>query len=192
MKELIILGGANGSGKSTLAINLIHLTQFVFLNADELEKNLTESNEIRRQIQAGKLFFEKLETLLESNSNFIIESTLSGNYLVKVIKRAQQEGYKISLLYLFLKNTDLCIERIKIRVQKGGHHVPNDVVQRRYYKSLILFWEKYKNLTDDWILYYNTNAQIEPIAIGTFEQFIVLNEALFQLFQQQLSWKSEN
>ena len=40
MKEIIIIGGANGSGKTTFSKLLIEETGYIFLNADEIEKEL--------------------------------------------------------------------------------------------------------------------------------------------------------
>ena len=50
---------------------------------------------------------------------------------------------------------EICIERIKARVKKGGHFVPNEDVKRRFYRSVEKFDKIYKNLADTWILYYN-------------------------------------
>jgi predicted ABC-type ATPase len=84
MAELIIIGGANGSGKTTFSKQILAETNFEFLNADEIEKELASS-----KIQAGKEFFKRLDEFISANNNFIIESTLSGNYLTKVIDKVQ-------------------------------------------------------------------------------------------------------
>ena len=79
MKELIIIAGANGSGKTTFSVDILGRTDYTFLNADEIEKELAVS-----KLEAGKVFFKRLETLLIAEQSFVLESTLSGNYLVKI------------------------------------------------------------------------------------------------------------
>jgi predicted ABC-type ATPase len=186
MRELIILGGANGSGKTTLALELMEETHYSFLNADEIEKTLNELGLGASSIQAGKLFFEKLNELFAQEKSFIMESTLSGNYLKKIIQKARLQGYKISMVYVFLKNPETCIERIKIRVQKGGHFIPDEIVRRRFYRSLEHFWNTFKNLADEWVMYYNSNEVIEGVATGSKTEFLILNETFFQIFKSNL------
>lgn len=88
MKELIIIAGANGSGKTTFSRQILAEIDFEFLNADEIEKELGIS-----KLQAGKEFFNRLDKFIETETSFVLESTLSGNYLVKAIGKAKQQGY---------------------------------------------------------------------------------------------------
>ncbi|MBC8111841.1 MAG: zeta toxin family protein [Verrucomicrobia bacterium] len=183
MKELIIIGGANGSGKTTFAKELIKETSYYFLNADEIERNLEEPKSDVTQVKAGRLFFEKLEALLEKEQNFIVESTLSGKYLVKIIEKLKQENYKIRIVYVFLESPEICIERIKIRVIFGGHFIPDEIVKRRYYRSKENFWNVYKNMADEWQLFYNsfTESPVQ-VAIGNAGSYLVENESFMQEF----------
>ena len=182
MKELIIIGGANGSGKTTFSKQILLETGFEFLNADEIERELVIS-----KLQAGKEFFKRLDKFLETETSFILESTLSGNYLVKAIERAKIKGYLIRIIYVFLESPEDCIQRIKLRVKLGGHFVPNEDVIRRYYRSKANFWNIYKNLAEDWLIIYNS-ATKEPqkIAVGIGENFVVELENLFNDFLNNL------
>lgn len=81
MKELIIIAGANGSGKTTFSADILERTGYDFLNADEIERELAVS-----KLKAGKEFFRRLESLVSAEKSFVLESTLSGNYLINVIK----------------------------------------------------------------------------------------------------------
>jgi predicted ABC-type ATPase len=40
------------------------------------------------------------------------------------------------LIYVVLDSPERCIERIKLRVAKGGHAVADDDVRKRYWRSL--------------------------------------------------------
>jgi predicted ABC-type ATPase len=59
------------------------------------------------------------------------------------------------LIYTFVDTPDICIERIKDRVSKGGHFVPDEDVNRRFYRSIVNFINIYQKIVDAWILYYN-------------------------------------
>lgn len=57
----------------------------------------------------------------------------------------------------------LAKERVAIRVMNGGHNIPADVIERRYYKGLDNF-NKYIKLADNWYLYDNSETNYETIA----------------------------
>jgi len=164
MKTLYIIAGANGSGKTTFAKSFATFNDLCFINADEIAKELDANNITKHQFRAGKIFFERLKEQLALNKSFIIETTLSGNYLANYIKQAHSLGYKVSLIYLFLENYEINILRVKNRVLNGGHHIPKDDIIRRYYRSKNMFYNIYKDLVDDWSVYYNTNDIFEEIA----------------------------
>lgn len=184
------MAGANGSGKTTFAKQLIPETGYEFLNADEIEKSLTEADSSTK-LKAGRLFFKRLGELMEAGQPFILESTLSGKYLLKVIERAQKEEYVLKLFYVFLESPDMCIERIKNRVNLGGHFVPDADVRRRYYRSKQNFWSTYKNLAEEWIVFHNpTPGTNSPVVAGFHNKYLIEDESLFLQFVNDIpQWK---
>jgi len=79
---------------------------------------------------------ERIEQMLEKSENFSFETTLSGLTYLGIIKKAKEKGYGITFLFVYLNSVTLAIERVALRVSKGGHSIPKDVIERRYYKGL--------------------------------------------------------
>ncbi len=85
------------------------------------------------------------------------------NY-ARSIPRWQNAGYSITLFYLALPTPEIAISRVAERVHQGGHHVPDDVVRRRFVVGRENFEKLYKPLVDEWILYDNTDR--EPVLLN--------------------------
>jgi len=181
-KQLIIIGGANGSGKTTFAMNYLEELGLEFLNADHITKDLENKVVKNALVAAGRIFFERLNNYIINGQSFIVETTLSGSYINKVAKRALEEGYSVKLIYLFLDDDDLCVERVKTRVLKGGHDVPEIDIRRRFLRSIKNFWLKMSQISNDWLLLYNGDEGFQQVAIGNKEKYSVENEFLFDKF----------
>lgn len=191
-KILYIIAGANGSGKSTLAEVLLKEKNLKFLNADEIAKEIAPNAINSVPISAGKIYFKRLKEFFKHNYSFAVESTLSGNNIIRIIQQAQKQNYKIILIYSFLKDCTICIERVKTRVKNGGHNVPKEDIIRRYYKSIVNFWDKYKNIVDEWTLFYN-GYEYAPVivSVGTKENYEVVNSKLEKNFTKILNLAKE-
>jgi predicted ABC-type ATPase len=185
-KELIIVAGANGSGKTTLSKQVMLMRDYDFLNADEIAKDIDSQVDAKIQLQAGRIFFATMSQWFLEGKSFILESTLSGKYLTKVIENAKKEGYMITIVYAFLESPQECIERITIRVRNGGHHVPDEDVIRRFYRSKENFWNKYRFLVDSWVLYFNAIQNTQEVSFGVKNDFIIQDKNLFHLFLKDI------
>lgn len=164
MKKLYIIAGANGSGKTTFAKSFSNIHNLYFINADEIAKELDPGNITKHQVKAGRIFFQELNKRLTENNSFIIETTLSGKYLLKYIRKAQGNGFEVEMIYLFLEKAEENISRVAHRVLNGGHHVPKNDIIRRFYRSKEMFMNIYKELLDKWTIYYNADEVFEKIA----------------------------
>lgn len=131
-KRAIFILGVNGAGKSTFRdYSGIDITNFTIIDPDKIQK-IDGLNEL----QAGKKAIHLFNDCLASNKDFILESTLAGKYALKKIEETKQSGYQIESYFIGLENKDLHIQRVKNRVKEGGHDIPNDVVIRRFDKSI--------------------------------------------------------
>jgi len=183
MKRLIILAGANGAGKTTFAQEFLKEHEIKFLNADEiaLKASKDKINIAKNRITSGKIFIRELRDLLKNKKSVAIESTLSGSYLVKTIKKVRKSGYRVSIIYVFIDSPIVAFERIKARVKAGGHDVPEKDVLRRFYRSKKNFWDIYKTIADEWTVFYNGIEKLVPVATGERNKFVISDEKLFEL-----------
>jgi len=162
--KLYIIAGANGSGKTTFAKTFAKFNELYFINADEIAKDLDPNNITRHQVKAGRIFFEELNKRLSEKRSFVIETTLSGKYLVKYIAKAKKNGFDIELLYLFLERPQTNIVRVANRVLNGGHNIPENDIIRRFFRSKKMFFEVYTQIVDRWTIYHNSDEVFEKIA----------------------------
>ena len=167
-KHLYIIAGCNGAGKTTASNTILPKTLLVkeFVNADEIARGLSPFNPGNVGIEAGRLMIKRIGELLEANATFSVETTLSSRSYVNLIRRAHAKGYKVHLLYFWLKDVELAKKRVAERVLSGGHGVPEDVIERRYYAGLKNLFGKFMGIVDVWAIYDNSYNEIERVAFG--------------------------
>ena len=131
MKIYTIIGGVNGVGKSSLTGVLAAESNNlgVIIDTDKITAALDGN-----KIKGGKTAIERINNCLNMGVSFTQETTLSGIRTVKTIKRAIELDYYIRLYYVGVSTADESIKRIKNRVEKGGHDIPEQDVKRRYKK----------------------------------------------------------
>ena len=181
MPKLYIISGANGSGKTTATYDLLPrmFSCRQFVNSDEFAKGLSPFRPSEASISASRYMLLKINYLLERKEDFGIETTLATRSLKKLIFKARAEGYTVSVLYLWLSSPQLAIERVKARVEAGGHNIPPQTIIRRYYTGLRYFFEQYMPIADRWILADNSSPPFKIIAQGWKTSKIVRDNHLF-------------
>ena len=174
-KVLYLIGGANGSGKTTLAREIVAENPDIeFLNPDDIQR---ENNVDAKK--AGRMVLQRMKHLFSTHDSFIYETTLSGNN--NYIKQAREIGYKIIFVYVVLASVEQNIARVRQRVALGGHDVPEDIIRRRYYRSLSNVDSVCKK-SDEWKIYDNSNNKYELIVQGIGEKINVINNPRYKEF----------
>ena len=160
-KDIVILGGPNGAGKTTAARVL--LPEFFrlhpFLNADDFARDLAPESVESAAIAAGRLLIERMRTFVREGRSFAMETTCSGKSYVPLLRQCKASGWRVSLYYFWLPNPEDSIARVANRVRHGGHHIPDDVIYRRFKTGLRNMLELYLPLADNAEIYDNSDRK---------------------------------
>ena len=185
---MFILGGCNGSGKTTASYKILPemLDCSEFVNSDEFAKSLSPFCPENASIAAGRYMLLKTRLLFERRADFCIESTLATRSLVKMMNKARQQGYYVTVLYLWLDSPELAMSRILDRVSTGGHYIPEETVRRRYATGLRYLFNDYIPSCDRWILADNSRPPFVIIAEGTRNSLTVKDPALYHKIRQSI------
>lgn len=74
--------------------------------------------------------------LLLNEETFTFETVLSHPSKIDFLKQSLKAGYKNYLYFICTIDPAINIARVKQRVLSGGHDVPEDRIEKRYYESL--------------------------------------------------------
>jgi predicted ABC-type ATPase len=178
---LLIVAGCNGSGKSSFSKALSPKNSspydydLVFLDI----YNSLIDNELRDRM-AHNLSSENLRTSIEAaiedKKSFCYETNFNSTplYWPNIFKK---ENYRLELAFFCLDSTEKAKKRVRIRVENGGHFVPDAEIEERYSLG-------YKHLNENWgffdaiHLFETSQYDCEPKHLLTIEQhdLIVLDE----------------
>ncbi len=159
--QCVVIAGPNGAGKTSAAPELLKDTIGVaaFVNADVIAEGLAGFGPDAVSVDAGRIMLKRLAALMAAKENFAFESTFAGRSVQRVMDRAAALGYDVHVYYLWLPSPDLAVARVKRRVGLGGHNVPEDVVRRRFQRSL-------RNLPHAWTRGVTTWRLYDASAFG--------------------------
>lgn len=169
-RKVIIIAGPNGAGKTTFAREFLpHEAGCpVFVNADLIAAGLAPFAPEQAALQAGRVMLQELDRHFSQRASFAFETTLAGRGYLWRVQTWQRAGYKVKLIFLRLDSADEAIARVAQRVKQGGHHIPADMIRRRFRAGLDNFEKLYAPLVDAWVLY--DNAGTVPVLLDWSEK----------------------
>ncbi len=178
MPRVVILGGINGAGKTTASRAVLAdvLKIPTFVNADAIARGLNGLNPEAESFRAGRLMLQEMDRLVDARADFAFETTLSARTYAAWLGKLRVLGYETYLFYYWLDTPELAIERVAARVRRGGHHVPDGDIRRRYARSVRNFIELYRPVADHWEVYDNTMGLPKLLAIGDWGDEDIDNE----------------
>ena len=186
-KNLYIISGCNGAGKTTASFTILPeiLNCKEFVNADEIAKGLSPFQPEKVSFEAGRIMLHRINELLVSGENFAFETTLATKSYKSKIDLAKKNNYNIVLLFFWLQNVELAIERVRIRVSEGGHNIPPDIIRRRYTNGIKNLFSIYMSIVDEVMIFDNSEGKHELIATKILNSEIeVINMSKFEKLKQ--------
>ncbi|HVF30732.1 MAG TPA: zeta toxin family protein [Pyrinomonadaceae bacterium] len=162
MPDVIVIAGPNGAGKSTLAPALLRDTFRVleYVNADTIAEGLSAFAPEDASFDAGRVMLGRLHELAETKKDFAFETTLASRFYANWLKHLQSvSGYRVSVVFLWLRSVDFAIARVDARVRVGGHSIPEETIRRRFERGTRNFFELYVPVADSWRFF---NAGTRP------------------------------
>ncbi|MEG0005544.1 MAG: zeta toxin family protein [Peptostreptococcaceae bacterium] len=157
MKRYTLFAGVNGAGKTTM-YNTVYVNnnrEEPRINTDEMVAGLGSWEDNSLQIKCAREAALFIRKYFEEGISFNQETTLTGRSIIKNIIDAKSKGFYVRMNYIALSSPDVAKGRVRDRVSKGGHGIPDETIERRYYESL-------KNLSsvidicDEIVIYDNT------------------------------------
>jgi predicted ABC-type ATPase len=168
-RNLYIVAGCNGAGKTTASFTILPeiLDCKEFVNADEIAKGLSPFQPEKVAFEAGRIMLNRINELLQQNENFAFETTLATKSYKNKILEAKKKNYNVTLLFFWLRSTELAKERVKTRVLEGGHNIPTNLIERRFYRGIKNLFDIYIEIVDQVLIFDNSEGIHNLIAEKT-------------------------
>ena len=184
MPNLYIISGCNGAGKTTASYSVLPdmLDCKEFVNADEIARGLSPFQPDKVAIEAGRIMLKRINELLAQKVDFAFETTLSSKSYRNFVKKAQSNGYFVTLVYFWLNSVDLAIERVGRRVATGGHNIPEDTIRRRYNSGIKNLSKIYMPICDFWMIF--DNSENPPLLVAKGSQNIEMQVFSSDIFNK--------
>ncbi|WP_456457994.1 hypothetical protein [Reichenbachiella sp.] len=167
---LTVVAGCNGSGKSSFSSALTpeNTPPFdydkEFLNIYKREYD-SDVRDVVAHNKTRQLLEEKVKNSIDTNSSFTYETNFNSTPLFWP-EKFKDAKFKLRLFYFCLNSIDEAKRRVQVRVENGGHHVPPDEIELRYYlgyEHLNKYWKYF----DELYLFETSAYKEEPRLILT-------------------------
>ena len=186
LPKLYIIAGCNGAGKTTASFTILPevLGCKEFINADEIAKGLSPFQPESVAMQAGRIMLARMDELLQKGETFAFETTLATKSYRQKIEWAQANGYEVTLLFFWLDSPNMAKKRVAQRVAEGGHSIPSETIERRYYNGIANLFAIYIDMVDICYIFDNSEGRKELIAQKERHKDIVIyNNDKFNLMK---------
>lgn len=163
------MAGPNGSGKSSTYQSLefeASARSVWIINPDLLTVRIRDVERLAlaaANLQAVLRIEAWLEVSIRAHQTVGVETVLSTDKYRRLVLAAKALRFRLRLTYVILETPQLCIERVRLRVKKGGHAVPEDKIVARYARSLDQLPWFLDQADEAWLL---ENSDTSPRLIG--------------------------
>jgi predicted ABC-type ATPase len=134
-----VLAGVNGAGKSSIGGATVRHFGGEYFNPDEAAQRIRRANPRLGQFEANAVAWQQGRRLLEraiaERLDLVLETTLGGSTIARLLGAAAADGIAIHVWYVGLSGPELHLARVAARVRRGGHDIPEADIRRRYRHS---------------------------------------------------------
>ena len=175
--RIYVLAGTNGAGKSSIAGAMLLRQRVEYFNPDEAARRIRAANPGISQTQANGAAWHEGRRLLEraiaERLDFAFETTLGGHTITDLLEQASARGIEVRIWYVGLNSPQLHIARVRSRVKKGGHDIPEPRIHERYDASRLNLIRLLPGLSELWV--YDNSKEADPDAGVAPEPRLVLH-----------------
>ncbi|WP_269500259.1 zeta toxin family protein [Castellaniella sp. S9] len=135
---LYVLAGVNGAGKSSIGGYLLTQAGLAWYNPDDFARALVTNYGVSQEkanIEAWQEGVRRLRQAMAARRSFAFETTLGGHSITQYLLQACKT-HDVMVWYCGLRDPQLHLDRIKLRVRNGGHDIPEAKVRQRWVSSL--------------------------------------------------------
>lgn len=161
---IYVIAGVNGAGKSSIQGAAILKEKAHYYNPDEAAAKIKAADPKLTQTEANSLAWHNgvdlLRTAIEERLNLSFESTLGANTIPRLLREAANKGLHVSIWFAGLSSPELHIARVRQRVSRGGHDIPEADIRRRYEQSRGNLIELIPYLTE--LKVFDNSAEADP------------------------------
>ncbi|MBM3758395.1 MAG: ZTL protein [Acidobacteria bacterium] len=161
-----VLAGVNGAGKSSIGGAAVRQYGGEYFNPDEAAHDLRGKYPALTQSGANSAAWHQgmrlLQRAIEERLDFTFETTLGGNTITNLLRKAAEQGMEVHVWYVGLSSPALHITRVRARVSRGGHDIPERDIHRRYEHSRLNLVTLLPRLTS--LRVYDNSVDADPAA----------------------------
>lgn len=161
---IYVLAGANGAGKSSVAGAAFRRRGAAYFNPDEAAQRILSVNPAIGLDQASSTAWMEgrrlLERAIEQRYDFAFETTLGGSTIPALLEKALDARIQVRMWYVGLSSPERHLARVRARVKKGGHDIPEEKVRERYNRSRWNLIRLLPKLTE--VLLYDNSEEANP------------------------------
>ena len=175
--RIYVLAGVNGAGKSSVGGAAFRSLGADYYNPDEVARELMAAHPGLPQAQANSAAWHQGRKLLEraiaERLDYAFETTLGASTIPRLLSEAADKGIDVYVWYAGLATPELHLARVRSRVRRGGHDVPETDIRRRYEHSRLNLIQLLPKLAA--LRLYDNSAEADPAAGHTPAPMLVLH-----------------
>jgi len=166
--SIYVLAGCNGAGKSSIGGAALRQSGAEYFNPDEAAQRIAAANVTCKppltQAQVNGAAWNEgcrlLRRAIDERADFAFETTLGGKTMTALLEHAAQAGLAVHVWFVGLTDVELHIDRVRRRVAKGGHDIPEEKIRQRFQNGRLNLIRLLPHLAE--LHLYDNSAEADP------------------------------